>query len=196
MRHFSREAAAGTRRTYAELLERAARLLSYGESVIIDASWTSAQHRAEAAHTAEQGHADLVSLRCDTPLAAARLHTRPRGVSDADPAIAAHMAQSADPWPEAIMIDTSGPIETSAEQALSAIRPHGPGHTWQRRPHGPRLTDEVSAGSARPRYSRNTSTCTDRRLPSHHRYGHPLGSLPRISGLPTGIRETRVRKGE
>ncbi|GAB3979500.1 AAA family ATPase [Actinoallomurus acanthiterrae] len=123
-----------TRRTYAELLKRAARLMSYGESVIVDASWTSAEHRADAARTAEQAHADLIPLRCDTPLAGERLHTRPRGVSDADPAIAAHMAESADLWPDATTIDTSGPIKNSAECALIAVRPHGPDHAWQRRP--------------------------------------------------------------
>ncbi|GAB3975560.1 AAA family ATPase [Actinoallomurus acanthiterrae] len=123
-----------TRRTYTELLDRAARLLSYGESVIIDASWTSAEHRADAARTADQTHADLIPLRCHTPLATERLRTRPRGVSDADPAIAAQMAESTDPWPEAVAIDTSGPIEDSAERALRAVRPHGPEHSWQRRP--------------------------------------------------------------
>jgi aminoglycoside phosphotransferase family enzyme/predicted kinase len=122
-----------TRRTYAELLARATRLLSYGESVIIDASWTSAQHRADAACTAEQARAHLIPLQCDTPLADERLRTRPRGVSDASPAIAAQMAESAAPWPEAITIDTSGPIEDSAQRALRAVRPHGPDHAWQRR---------------------------------------------------------------
>ncbi|MFL6056383.1 MAG: AAA family ATPase [Actinoallomurus sp.] len=123
---------AWTQRTYAELLERASRLLSYGESVIIDASWTSAAQRSEAARLADR--ADLIALRCDTPLADQRLRTRPRGVSDADPAIAIRMAESADPWPEAVTIDTSGPIDESAERALAAVRPYGPDHVWHRRP--------------------------------------------------------------
>ncbi len=37
-----------TERTYRELLHRAAELLSHGESVIADASWISADHRAGA----------------------------------------------------------------------------------------------------------------------------------------------------
>ncbi|MEV5704999.1 AAA family ATPase [Actinoallomurus sp. NPDC052274] len=119
-----------TRRTYAELLARATRLLSYGESVIVDASWTSARLRADAARAAEQAHADLIPLRCETPLADQRLRTRPRGVSDAGPAIAAQMAESASPWPEATTVDTSGPVEDSTERALRSVRPHGPDHAW------------------------------------------------------------------
>jgi aminoglycoside phosphotransferase family enzyme/predicted kinase len=121
-----------TRRTYAELMKRAARLLSYGESVIIDASWTSAQLRKDAAKLAEQ--AELIALNCQTPHAEERLHTRPPSVSDADPAIAARMAETADPWPEAVMIDTSGPIMDSVEQGLRAIHPSADVHVWHRRP--------------------------------------------------------------
>ncbi len=120
------------RRTYSELLKRAARLLSYGESVIVDASWTSAEHRAEAVEAA--GQDDLIALRCESPLAGERLGTRPHGVSDADPAIAARMAEAADPWPEAVTIDTSGPVERSTEQALRVVRPHGADQVWHRRP--------------------------------------------------------------
>ncbi len=121
-----------TRRTYAELLKRAAQLVSYGESVIIDASWTSAQFRADAAKLSEQ--AELIALNCQTPLAEERLLTRPPGASDADPAIAARMAETADPWPEAIVIDTSGPIADSVEQGLRAVHPFADVHVWHRRP--------------------------------------------------------------
>jgi predicted kinase len=120
-----------TRRTYAEIVKRAARLLSYGESVIIDASWTSAQDRAEVDGLTE--HADVTALNCHTPRAGERLRTRARGVSDADPAIAARMAETADPWPEATMVDTSGPVEESVERALRAINPTG-AQVWHRRP--------------------------------------------------------------
>lgn len=118
------------RRTYAEMLERAARFVAYGESVVLDASWTDARFRADATALAE--HADLTALYCHTPLAEERLLSRTRGVSDADPAIAARMAETADPWPEAISIDTSGRVEESAERALNAIRPPGAGHIWRR----------------------------------------------------------------
>lgn len=121
-----------TRRTYTELLKRATRLLSYGESVILDASWTSAQFRADAAKLAE--HADVIGVNCRTDLAEERLCTRARGVSDADPAIAARMAETADPWPHATAVDTSGPLGKSVEDALRAIRPSGADHIWSRRP--------------------------------------------------------------
>jgi aminoglycoside phosphotransferase family enzyme/predicted kinase len=121
-----------TRRTYAELLKRAARLLSYGESVILDASWTSAQFRADAEKLAE--HADLTAVHCHTHLAEQRLRSRSHGVSDADPDIATRMAETAAPWPDAIAIDTSGPVEDSVENALRAIRPSGADDIWRRRP--------------------------------------------------------------
>jgi aminoglycoside phosphotransferase family enzyme/predicted kinase len=120
------------RRTYAEMLRRAARLVAYGESVILDASWTSARFRADAAALAR--HAELTALNCHTHLAEERLLTRARGVSDADPAIAARMAETAAPWPDAVPIDTSGSVEESAELALRAIRPSGAAHVWYRRP--------------------------------------------------------------
>jgi uncharacterized protein len=121
---------AWTRRAYAELLRRAARLLSYGESVILDASWTDASLRAGAAGLP----ADVVALRCHTPRAEERLRTRAAGVSDADAAIAARMAETADPWPEAVAVDTSGPVEESADLALRAVRPAGAAPIWHRRP--------------------------------------------------------------
>jgi predicted kinase len=124
--------ASWNRRTYAEMLKRARRLLAYGESVILDASWTSAQFRADAAALAE--HAELTALNCHTHLAEERLLTRTGGVSDADPAIAARMAETAAPWPDAVPIDTSGPVEESVELALRAIRPPGAARVWHRRP--------------------------------------------------------------
>ncbi len=122
--------ASWTRRTYAEMIERAARLVAYGESVILDASWTDPRLRADAAVLA--GHSDLTALNCHTPLAGERLLNRARGVSDADPAIAARMAETAAPWQDAVPIDTSGPVTESVECALNAIRPPGAGHAWRR----------------------------------------------------------------
>jgi predicted kinase len=103
--------------------------------VILDDSWTSTQFRGDAAALAE--HADLIALNCQTPLAGQRLRTRAPGVSDADTAIAARMTEIADPWPDAALIDTSGPIESSVENALRVIRPAGADHVWQRRPQIP-----------------------------------------------------------
>ncbi len=134
--------ASWTERTYVELLGRAARLLSLGESVIADASWTSSRHRAAAAATAARAAADLVPLHCFTPadVAARRVRERGRGLSDADEDVARELAAAWEPWPEATSIDMSHdrpaaqPGGTSAayrypvDQALAAIRPHGTHH--------------------------------------------------------------------
>jgi predicted kinase len=112
-----------TDRTYAEVLRRAGELLRLGESVVLDASWTESRHRELARALAHDAHASLAELRCEAPaeVAGARLRTRPRTVSDADARIAAAMAERADPWPQALGIDTTRPEPDSATQALDAV---------------------------------------------------------------------------
>jgi aminoglycoside phosphotransferase family enzyme/predicted kinase len=125
-----------TERTYAELLRRAVALLAHGESVIIDASFLSAAHRAAAAEAAADASSELVPLRCTASpeLAARRMRARTDTVSDADPQIAQEMSAAADPWPDAVTIHTqngvTGAPGDSLRQALEAIRPHGPEHVW------------------------------------------------------------------
>jgi uncharacterized protein len=138
-----------TERTYAEMLSRAVGLLCLGESVILDATWTSAQHRQAAAAAADQAAADLVQLRCTSPAQVIESRTahRSAGVSDATPAIAARLASGQEPWPEADVIDTAGqpgrpdgtPLDP-VRRALEAIRPHGPEHVW--RPTRPYMTPD------------------------------------------------------
>lgn len=108
-----------TERTYAEILARAERRLALGESVIVDASWTRADHREGAAETARRMEADLVPLRCEPPADASqqRLRTRSRGASDADEDIAGTMAARAQPWPQAIPVNTGGSPSDSVNQA-------------------------------------------------------------------------------
>jgi uncharacterized protein len=110
--------------TYQALLDRARRLLERGESVILDASWTDADRRADAARLADQTSSDLVALRCAAPLdlASQRLVTRqPGDASDASPAVAAAMAALAHPWPEAVDIDTTCSPEQSVADARHAV---------------------------------------------------------------------------
>lgn len=97
-----------TERTYAELLHRAAELLALGESVLIDATWISAEHRAAAAAVADHAAADLVMLRCAAPeaVAAQRMSRRSDSASDANQQVAQAMARMQAPWPDAITIDT------------------------------------------------------------------------------------------
>ena len=127
-----------TERTYAELLRRARALLARGESVIADASFISAGHRAAAAAVATDTSTDLVQLRCtgSRELAARRMNARTDGASDADPAIAGQMAAVMAPWPDAMVIDTegggvAGGLGGLVQQALDAIRPHGPEYVWR-----------------------------------------------------------------
>jgi hypothetical protein len=96
--------------TYRELLRRAGVLLARGESVVLDASWTSREHRDAAAELAQRTGSDLVALRCVTTAAtaAARIAGRPRGMSDATAAVAVAMAADTDPWPEATPVRTDG----------------------------------------------------------------------------------------
>lgn len=118
-----------TARTYAALLDRASALLSSGESVVLDATWSDAAQREAALRVAERTSADLVALHCHVPgdVSAARLSTRAPGTSDADLDIATAMAASEPPWPEAVVVDTSGPLESSVSQALAVVRPWGSG---------------------------------------------------------------------
>jgi uncharacterized protein len=129
-----------TERTYAEIVSRAVVLLGLGESVVLDASWTSGQHRQAVVAAADRAAADVVQLRCSAPLlvTASRVSSRIDGVSDATPTIAARLAAEREPWPEATVIDTadeSGLADGSpldpVRLALEAIRPHGPEHVWR-----------------------------------------------------------------
>jgi hypothetical protein len=59
-----------------------------------------------------------------------------RAVSGTDQIIADQMAAVAEPWPDATVIDTeagdtAGVPGASLEQALEAIRPHGPQPVWR-----------------------------------------------------------------
>lgn len=67
-----------------------------------------------------------MALHCQVPddVAAARLTTRAPGASDADIDVAATMAATEPPWPEAVVIDTSGPLEAAVVRALAAVRPY------------------------------------------------------------------------
>jgi predicted kinase len=113
---------AWTARTYAELLRRAGDLLGRGESVILDASWSSAELRSAAAGLARAQHAHFVELRCvaSPELARQRLQARPPGPSDARPEIAVQLAAAAAPWPTATVINTERGGADQADGAVAA----------------------------------------------------------------------------
>jgi uncharacterized protein len=111
-----------TQRVYAELCARAQTLLAMGESVVLDASWSSRLARGAAEAVAERTHSRLVALRCEAPvdLADARMAAR-RGPSDANAEVAAAMRRDTDPWPTAAVVDTSGQAHAVARLAINSI---------------------------------------------------------------------------
>lgn len=118
---------------YETLLARAGTALGLGENVVLDASWISRQWRAQARELASRTSSDLIQLRCsiDLPTAAARLLRRASNGeqhSEATPEVAIDMACAAEPWPEALVVDTHGPAVDALEQALAhvGIRPSEP----------------------------------------------------------------------
>jgi uncharacterized protein len=110
-----------TTRTYRELLNRAGELLELGETVVLDASWTSARHREQARDLAAHTHSRLVELRCTAGAAtvAGRLAHRVNGYSDADSAISTMMSAAAWPWPEASVVETDATPDSSLARALA-----------------------------------------------------------------------------
>jgi hypothetical protein len=115
-----------TEATYGALLEGAGGLLRQGTSVVLDASWSSAEQRQAAGAVARDCAAELVALRCEAPLdlAITRLAGRARrgiDASDATPAVARSMAAAFDPWPEAATVDTSEGPEEALERAREAL---------------------------------------------------------------------------
>ena len=111
--------------TYEALLDGAAQRLALGQTVVLDASWTTADQRARAAARARQCGATLIELRCacDPAVARQRVADRPvaaAGGSDATPEVADLLAARADPWPSAVAVDTSGDTAVGLAQALEA----------------------------------------------------------------------------
>jgi aminoglycoside phosphotransferase family enzyme/predicted kinase len=112
--------------TYTELCRQAAVLLSHGESVILDASWSDANRRAAARDIARSTHSDLVEISCVVPreVAVARITARVaagRDPSDATVEVAALIAEEADPWPSAAVVRCDGTPAASVAMALNAM---------------------------------------------------------------------------
>lgn len=109
---------------YAELLHRAEQLLGRGESVVLDASWTSATHRTGAVEAARRTSSELLQLECraETEVAARRITSRVHGASDATVPVATLMSGVADPWPDAAPIDTTGPVAAALGHAAALWR--------------------------------------------------------------------------
>jgi predicted kinase len=111
-----------TETVYAELLDRAGRLLRNGESVVLDASWRAPAHRRMAADLAAEVVADAVPIRCEAPEAVAseRIARRLREggqASDATPLLARRLRADESRW--GIELDTSGRLEEALDRAVT-----------------------------------------------------------------------------
>jgi uncharacterized protein len=118
--------AEATASVYAELLSRAAALLRSGRSVILDATWTRQCWRDAADELGRRVAADVVGIQCEASreLSALRLterSTEGTDASDATPSIADALSQVAEPWLDALPIDTSRVPEEALTVALELI---------------------------------------------------------------------------
>jgi aminoglycoside phosphotransferase family enzyme/predicted kinase len=114
---------AATDATYAELLRCAEVATSRGESVVLDATWSSTAQRASAQSLARRAHVELTELSCQCPpdLAAGRLTKRSAQGADASDAtveVAERIRARFDPWPAAHIVDTAARPDMSMRAAL------------------------------------------------------------------------------
>jgi len=92
----------GSEATDDDLITRAVTALGQGESVVLDASWSSAQMRDRARQAAIGASATVAELRCCAPA----------GVIDAP------MERGFEPWPEAIDLHTTETPHQALERAV------------------------------------------------------------------------------
>ena len=118
-------APARTAETYHAMLARASELLSHGESVVLDASWSDAETRVQARNVAAATATSLIEIRCIAPpeVAAARIEMRAGSgdPSDATVDIAVQLAAEFTAWPEASEVSTDQPERATLAAALRSV---------------------------------------------------------------------------
>ncbi|MGW3472148.1 bifunctional aminoglycoside phosphotransferase/ATP-binding protein [Saccharopolyspora sp. NPDC000995] len=109
--------------TYQDMLDRARSLMEFGESVVLDASWSSADERESARIAAREASAVVTELQCVAPaeISEPRITARVGDASDATAEISAVMRQHFAEWPESTRIDTSGRDDTAIATAWTAF---------------------------------------------------------------------------
>ena len=118
-----------TDRVYEELLHRADVLLTSGESVILDASWSAADHRRLAGRLADRHGAELIQVECRLDVEETRRRIRQRTSEGTDPsdvtvATAEEIATRRDPWPEARTVSTHGSIDEACARVRTLLDDH------------------------------------------------------------------------
>jgi len=123
-----------TDRTYEEMLAEAAALLGRGESVVLDASWSSRRHRDAAGELAGECGAELVEIECSVPSETARerVASRTGDPSDASVEVVDAMAASFDPWSTAAVLDTSVAADRATAVAVELVSGRRDGWTPER----------------------------------------------------------------
>jgi len=115
-----------TRTVYAEMLREATMLLEMGESVVLDASWASADDRDNARQVAATTSSELVEIECvlDAAIAKERIARRLSSLqnpSDATPQIADHVRSRFDGWPEATELSTGGSVDQTIDDGVRIV---------------------------------------------------------------------------
>lgn len=122
-----RYAPASRAAVYEDLLEIGRADLAQGRSVILDASWSSAQERDLAAQVAAETGVELLTIccRCDASVGATRIKERlAQGADPSEATVAVRDAMRArfDPWPSAVVVDTSrASIDATLEAAFVGL---------------------------------------------------------------------------
>jgi predicted kinase len=117
--------------TYRELCDRAGTLVSFGESVVLDASFARADQRALMAEVAARTSSRSVALRCVVPreVASVRLARRAASAtdaSDADVAVMSQMAAHFAEWPDATLVDMVPDVRHVLPALIDQIAGHAP----------------------------------------------------------------------
>jgi aminoglycoside phosphotransferase family enzyme/predicted kinase len=154
--------AGSTARTYDVLLDRAETALAYGESVVLDASWSDQEVRARARTVARRTDADLAELRCTAPRRWRRSGSGAGRRTSTTPATPHR--RSPQPWPR------SGPPGRRRPRSTPAASPATPS-TPPPRPSGFRSGAPATAGRCRPADGRGARRS-------------PRGPRPALAGWP------------
>jgi hypothetical protein len=117
-----------TERTYRALADAARKELALGKSVILDASWSKAGHRAMARQVAAEREALFAVLECTAPdeVLRARLSKPTRTITDGrlellDDQRAAYEPVDAEEAEMLLQIDTSGDFQRAATRAFDTL---------------------------------------------------------------------------